>query len=161
MVLLWSVPQSYLQSDAPDLILDILSKIKIFWINLEIQNKFFWLSLQSKQKGDKPKARLNRLKEKHSLSGLWVPRNFCKEIVVLGKEQELKVGAQQKTLLSLKIMYSTQVKKHFFATICIRIGRILKCWYKLIISSFSAAFLQLFTLSVLRIFIHFLVFLFC
>ena len=99
MVLLWSVPQSYLQSDAPDLILDILSKIKIFWINLEIQNKFFWLSLQSKQKGDKPKARLNRLKEKHSLSGLWVPRNFCKEIVVLGNKQELKVGAQQKTLL--------------------------------------------------------------
>ena len=93
------VPQSYLQSDAPDLILDILSKIKIFWINLEIQNKFFWLSLQSKQKGDKPKARLNRLKEKHSLSGLWVPRNFCKEIVVLGNKQELKVGAQQKTLL--------------------------------------------------------------
>ena len=57
---------------------------------------------------------------------------------MLGKEQELKVGAQQKRLLSLKIMYSTQVKKHFFATICIRIGRILKYWYKLIFSSFSA-----------------------
>ena len=60
---------------------------------------FLIISLQSKQKGDKPKARLNRLKEKHSLSGLWVPRNFCKEIVVLGNKQELKVGAQQKTLL--------------------------------------------------------------
>ena len=116
-------------------ILNNFSFFEQFFKILKPQNIFFWLSLQSKQKGDQPKT---RWKEKHSLSGPWVPRNFCKEIVVLEKEQELKVGAQQKPLLSLKIMYSTQVKKHFFATICIRIGRILKYWYKLIFSSFSA-----------------------
>ena len=85
-------PQSYLQSDAPDLI--YLQKLRCFLKNLDIQNKFFWLCLQFKQKGDQPKT---RWKEKHSLSGLWVPLNFCKEIVVLRKEQELKVGAQQKS----------------------------------------------------------------
>ena len=65
-------------------------KINIFYTNLVIQNKYFWLSLQSKQKGDQA---LTHWKEKHSLYDPWVPRNICKEIVVLGKEQ-LKVGAQ-------------------------------------------------------------------
>ena len=104
---------------------------------MEIQNKFFWLSLQFKQKGDQPKT---HWKEKHSLSGPWVPLNFCKEIVVLGKEQKLKVGAQQKPFLYWKLCIVHKLKNIFLQLFALE----LDASWNIDTSSYLAAFLQFF-----------------